>query len=110
MPALAAARFFTPEQSEPGIGSLRIVRDEVINCMDPDDVRPGLLVQEYYEDSNERAAWRTICPLTDAEFMVDACPVRWMRASMKLRDMMERGERVSLEDELQALREARFPT
>jgi len=102
MPALASARFFT-------VGSLRIVRDEVVSCMDPDDVRPGLLVQEYAEDSNGRAAWRTVCPLTDAEFMVAACPVRWMRASLRLRDMMERGESVRLEDELQALREARFP-
>ena len=92
-------------------GSLRIVRGEVINCMDPDDVRPGLLVQEYAEDNNELVAWRTVCPLTDAEFMVDACPVRWMLASLKLRDMMERGESVSLEDELNALRDAaaRFP-
>lgn len=109
MPALAAALFFTPEQSEPTIGSLRIVRGEVISCMDPEDVRPGLLVQEYEEDSTDRAAWRTVCPLTDAEFMVDACPVRWRRASLKLRDMMERGKRVSIEDELSALREARFP-
>ena len=109
MPALAAARFFTPEQSEPTLGSLRIVRGKVISCMNPDDVRPGLLVQEYYEDSNDRAAWRTVCPLTDAEFMVDACPVRWMRASLTLRDMMERGESVSIEDELTALRKARFP-
>jgi hypothetical protein len=98
-------------QSEPAIGALRIVRGEVIHCMDPDDARPGLLVQEYEADSNERVAWRTLCPLTDAEFIVNACPVRWMRASMKLRDMMERGERVSLEDELTALRDsaARFP-
>jgi hypothetical protein len=109
MTALAAARLFNPEQSEPAIGSLRIVRGQVISCMNPDDVRSGLLVQEYAEDSNDRAAWRTVCPLTDAEFMVDACPMRWMRASLKLRDMMERGERVSLEDELTALRDARFP-
>ena len=89
----------------PALGSLRLVRGEVVSCMDPDDVRPGLLVQEYDEDSNDRAAWRTVCPLTDAEFIVDACPVRWMRASLKLRDMMERGERVTLADELQALQQ-----
>jgi hypothetical protein len=99
------------DANETPIGSLRLVRDKVINCMDPDDVRPGLLVQEYAEDNNELVAWRTLCPLTDAEFMVDACPVHWMRASLNLRDMMERGERVSLEDELTALRDsaARFP-
>lgn len=87
----------------PALGSLRLVRGKVVSCMDPDDVRPGLLVQEYDEDSNDRAAWRTVCPLTDAEFMVGACPVRWMRASLKLRGMMERGERVTLADELAAL-------
>ena len=96
----------TAQSDPPDIGSLRIVRGEVINCMDPDDVRPGLLVQEYEADSNDLVAWRTVCPLTDAEFMVDACPVRWRRASLTLRDMMERGERVSIDDELTALRGA----
>jgi hypothetical protein len=89
---------------DPALGSLRLVRDKVVSCMDPEDERPGLLVQEYEEDSDGRAAWRTVCPLTDAEFMVTACPVRWQRASLKLRDMMERGERVSLADELAALK------
>lgn len=87
----------------PELGSLRIVRGTVQSCMDPDDNRPGLLVQEYEEDSNDRAAWRTVCPLTDAEFMLNLCPPRWARASLKLRDMMERGDRVTLADELAAL-------
>jgi hypothetical protein len=87
----------------PALGSLRLVRGEVQSCMDPDDVRPGLLVQEYEENSNGRAAWTTVCPLTDAEFMVNLCPVRWMHASLKLRDMMERGESVTLADEMAAL-------
>lgn len=87
------------------LGSLRLVRGQVVSCMDPDDVRPGLLVQEYDEDSNDRAAWRTVCPLTDAEFMVTLCPTRWMRASLKLRNMIERGEAVTLADELAALKQ-----
>lgn len=89
---------------DPSLGSLRLVRDEVVSCMDPDDVRPGLLVQEYEEDSNGRAAWRTLCPLTDAHFMVDNAPTRWARASYKLRDMIERGEAVTLAVELAALK------
>ncbi len=89
----------------PALGSLRLVRGEVVGCMDPDDVRPGLLVQEYEEDSNDRAAWRTVCPLTDAEFMLSLCPPRWARASLKLRDMIERGERVSLAEELATLKQ-----
>ena len=89
----------------PALGSLRLVRSTVVNCMDPDDERPGLLVQEYEEDSNDRAAWRTVCPLTDAHFMVDACPTKWHAASVKLRDMIERGEAVTLADELAALKQ-----
>ena len=89
----------------PALGSLRLVRDEVVSCMDPDDVRPGLLVQEYDEDSNGRAKWQAVCPLTDAYFMVSACPVRWSRASKTLRDMIERGEAVTLADELKALKQ-----
>ncbi|MCK6375903.1 MAG: hypothetical protein L6Q69_17650 [Zoogloea sp.] len=86
------------------LGSLRLVRDVVASCMDPDDVRPGLLVQEYEEDSSDRAAWRTVCPLTDAHFMVDNAPARWVRASHKLRDMIERDEAVTLAVELAALK------
>ena len=88
----------------PALGSLRLVRGKATNCMNPDDVRPGLLVQEYDEDSNERAAWRTVCPLTDAEFMLDLCPPRWAAASRTLRGMMERGASVTMSDELVALR------
>lgn len=89
----------------PALGSLRLVRDVVVSCMDPDDKRPGLLVQEYEEDSDDRAAWRTVCPLTDAYFMLPACPIKWYRASQTLRDMMERGEAVTLADELAALKQ-----
>lgn len=87
----------------PALGSLRLVRGTVVSCMDPDDERSGLLVQEYEEDSDDRAAWRTVCPLTDAHFMVNLCPPKWYAASVKLRDMMERGETVTLADELAAL-------
>ncbi len=89
----------------PALGSLRLVRSTVVSCMDPDDERPGLLVQEYEEDSNDRAAWHTVCPLTDAHFMVNLCPPKWYAASVKLRDMMERGEAVTLADELKALKQ-----
>ena len=89
----------------PTLGSLRLVRDVVVSCMDPDDQRPGLLVQEYEEDGDDRAAWRTVCPLTDAHFMVSLCPPKWYAASVKLRDMMERGETVTLADELAALKQ-----
>ena len=89
----------------PALGSLRLVRDVVVSCIDPDDKRPGLLVQEYEEDSDDRAAWRTVCPLTDAHFMVNLCPPKWYAASVKLRDMMERGETVTLADERAALKQ-----
>lgn len=89
----------------PALGSLRLVRGQVVSCMDPDDERPGLLVQEYEEDSDDRAAWRTVCPLTDAHFMVNLCPPKWYAASVKLRDMIERGEAVTLADELAALKQ-----
>jgi len=89
----------------PALGSLRLVRDVVVSCMDPDDQRPALLVQEYEEDSNERAAWRVVCPLTDAHFMLNLCPPKWYAASVKLRDMIERGEPVTLADELAALKQ-----
>ena len=80
------------------------MRDAVVSCMDPDDVRPGLLVQEYEEDSNGRAAWRTVCPLTDAHYMVDMCPPKWYAASVALRDMIEHDHPVTLADELAALK------
>lgn len=90
----------------PALGSLRLVRDEVVSCMDPDDVRPGLLVQEYDEiDDYGRATWQTVCPLTDAYFMVPACPLKWYMASKTLRDMIERGDAVTLADELAALKQ-----
>ena len=90
----------------PALGSLRLVRDEVVSCMDPDDVRPGLLVQEYDEiDDYGRAKWQTVCPLTDAYFMVPACPLKWYMASKTLRDMIERGDAVTLADELAALKQ-----
>ncbi len=89
----------------PALGSLRLVRSTVVSCMDPDDERPGLLVQEYEEDGDDRAAWRTVCPLTDAHFMVNLCPPKWHTASVKLRNMIERGEAVTLADELQALQQ-----
>lgn len=89
----------------PALGSLRLVRSTVVSCMDPDDERPGLLVQEYEENSDGLAAWRTVCPLTDAHFMVDLCPPKWHACSVKLRDMMERGESVTLADELAALKQ-----
>ena len=67
----------------PALGSLRLVRGTVQSCMDPDDARPGLLVQEYDDWLNsagrEVEGWRTVCPLTDAHFMVDNAPVRWVR-------------------------------
>lgn len=88
----------------PALGSLRLVLDVVVSCMDPDDMRPGLLVQEYEEDSDGRASWQTVCPLTDAEFMVPGAPWHWVQASYKLRDMMERGEDVTLADERAALK------
>ena len=88
----------------PALGSLRLVRDEVVSCMD--DVRPGLLVQEYDEiDDYGRAKWQTVCPLTDAYFMVPACPLKWYMASKTLRDMIERGDAVTLADELAALKQ-----
>jgi hypothetical protein len=90
----------------PELGSLRLVRDEVVSCMDPDDARPGLLVQEYEEvDDYGHAKWQTVCPLTDAYFMVPACPLKWYRASKTLRDMIERGDAVTLADELAALKQ-----
>ena len=90
----------------PALGSLRLVRDKVQSCMDPDDVRPGLLVQEYEEvDDYGHAKWQTVCPLTDAYFMVPACPLKWYRASKTLRDMIERGDAVTLADELAALKQ-----
>ena len=89
----------------PALGSLRLVRDVVVSCMDPDDQRQGLLVQEYEEDGDDRPAWRTVCPLTDAHFMVSLCPRKWYVASVKLRGMMDRGEAVTLADELAALKQ-----
>ena len=89
----------------PALGSLRMVRGTVVSYMDPDDERPGLLVQEYEEDGDDRTAWRTVCPLTDAHFMLTLCPVKWRAASVKLRGMMERGETVTLADELAALKQ-----
>jgi hypothetical protein len=86
--------------NEPNEGALRVVRGEVTSCMDPDDARPGLLVQEYDE-----GRWQIVCPLTDAYFMVPMCPVRWKRASVALRDMIERGDSVTLADELKALKQ-----
>ena len=90
----------------PALGSLRIVRGHVGDCMDPDAGRRGLLVEEYEEDSEDRATWRTVCPLIDAHFMVDLCPPKWYAASLKLRDMLERGEDVTLADELAALKQS----
>jgi hypothetical protein len=91
----------------PALGALRLVRDVVTSCMDPDDARPGLLVQEYDEvDDYGRAKWQTVCPLTDAHFMVAACPRKWYAASVKLRGMIERGEAVTLADEVAALKAA----
>ena len=88
------------------LGSLRLVRGEVVGCMDPDDVRPGLLVQEYDEiDDYGRGKWQTVCPLTDAYFMVPTCPIQWYMASKTLRDMIERGDAVTLADELAALKQ-----
>lgn len=93
----------------PALGSLRLVRSTVQSCMDPDDVRPGMLVQEYDDWLNsaglEVEGWRTVCPLTDAYFMVPACPIKWYRASHTLRDMIERGKAVTLADELAALKQ-----
>ena len=90
----------------PALGSLRLVRDEVVSCMDPDDVRPGLLVQEYDEiDDYGRATWQTVCPLTDVYFMLPLCPMKWYMASVRLREMIERGEAVTLADELAAMKQ-----
>lgn len=93
----------------PALGSLRLVRGTVQSCMDPDYARPGLLVQEYDDWLNpagrEVEGWRTVCPLTDAHFMVDLCPPKWYAASVALRDMIERDQPVTLADELAALKE-----
>ena len=75
------------------------MRNTVMSCMDPEEERPGILVQEY----DGRTKWQTVCPLTDAYFMVPACPIKWYRASKILRDMIERGKAVTLADELAAL-------
>lgn len=93
-------------EQDPGLGALRVVRGEVISCMDPDDRRQGLLVEEFDEIDDHHAAWRTVCPLTDAHFMVDDCPVQWSRASYALRERMERGEDVTLAVELDELKRA----
>ena len=79
--------------------SLRLVRGMVSHCLEEVPARPGLLVQEY-----EDGIWQTVCPLTDAHFMVDACPAAWDRASRHLRDMIERDEAVTLAAELAALK------
>lgn len=48
-------------------------------------------MQEFDGVDEFPAAWLTVCMLKDAEFVVNNWPVRWARASNKLRDMMERG-------------------
>lgn len=80
---------------------LRLVIDTVVHCMTNEE-RPGILVQEFDPDEPQRG-WQTVCPLTDANFMVPACPPKWFHASEQLRDLMEAGHDVTLADERAAL-------
>lgn len=96
---------------EPEVGSLRLVRGKVLGALDDADApgRTGILVEEYVELDFDgwRRGWQTVCPLTDAHFMVDGCPVKWDRASCILRDRLEAGESLTLADEIAALKGVR---
>jgi hypothetical protein len=104
----AGACFMQPEE-----GSLRLVVGKVYSCMD-DVGQIGIVVQEYVpqisEDGFELVCceWRDICPLTDAHFMLPAgMPDHWSRASKHLRDLIERGEPVTLAIERATLTQAK---
>jgi hypothetical protein len=84
---------------EPEDGARRLVVGEVLHALDDHPSRRGLLVQEY-----EDGRWSVVCPLTDANFMLDAlAPTKWISASYYLRDLIERGEPVTLAIERAAL-------
>jgi len=89
----AGACFMEPED-----GALRLVVGTVGHALDDALNRQGHLVQEY-----EEGAWRTVCPLTDAHFMLDVCPWRWQVASEHLRDLIESEMPVTLAVERAAL-------
>jgi hypothetical protein len=88
-------------------GALRLVVGTVTSACD-NTPRQGLLVQELVaqDDFGYDLKWKVACPLTDAGFMLDLCPGRWRTASAYLRDLLERGQPVTLEVEREALAKA----
>lgn len=102
---MLAGECFMEQELEPG--ALRLVRGKVLGALDEPDApgRVGHLVQETVElEEQGRVVWRTVCPLSDAHFMVDNCPVKWARASYALRERIEAGVSISLDDELRLLK------
>jgi hypothetical protein len=98
----AGACFMEPEE-----GSYRLIVGTVYSPVD-DLASLGIVVQEYMpqivEDDLEHCEWRDVCPITDAHFMLPAgMPDHWYRASKHLRDLIERGEPVTLDVERAAL-------
>lgn len=85
-------------------GARRLVVGTVTGACD-NAPRRGILVQELVaiDEEGYDLKWQVVCPLTDAQFMLDACPGRWRTASVYLRDLIERGQPVTLEVERAAL-------
>jgi hypothetical protein len=101
---------------EPQEGTLRLVIGAVYSALD-DQPRAGFVVQEYVPQCDADGfelvgcEWADQCPLTDAHFILPlTAPAHWMAASKRLRDVIERGEPVTLDVERAALAASRTTT
>lgn len=107
MMKLAGATFPEPEE-----GALRVVVGDVgeyINSEIGFEIVfvKGLLVQKYKgDDDGYSFAWTTVCPLVDAYYFLNSCPIPSENASRRLTDMRENGEETTLEIEIAALNKA----
>jgi len=85
------------------MSKIRVVIGEVVEIKGgSESPRQGLLAQKYKFDEEQGAGkWKTICPVTDAHFSLPGCPDYLAAASRVLRGMMERGEEITIDTEMQ---------
>ena len=95
-----AGAFFSEEDQSSRCGEIRLRIGDVQVWIDGEEVtQKGLLVQQFVEVDDDQYGWTTVCPLSDAQFLLKRCPENLASVSRSLRKLIEQGEKVTLDIE-----------
>ena len=95
-----AGAFFSEEDQSSRCGEIRLRVGDVQVWIDGEEVtQKGFLVQQFVEVDDDQYGWTTVCPLSDAHFLLKRCPKNLASVSRSLRKLIEQGEKVTLDIE-----------